>query len=318
MKKQMEILVVDDDPNIRLATVRLFGKAGYAVAEAANGTDALRLIHEIHPDLVLLDIVLPDADGMELAEMIKSSPQTDESFVILISSKKVSTRDRVHGLTIGADGYLTRPISNRDLLAHVDAFFRIKAMEKALREDKENLRITLEAISDAVVTADHAGRIVTLNPAAEKLCGWTREQAHGMPFAEIFQLLDETTLQDREDLARQVLQEGKILQMTRPTLLVSKTGKKIPVTNSGAPIRSTTGAVVGIVLVFQDVTMQRQKEKEILQLNDELEQKVAEKTRELRERVAELERYHDATIQREFRVKDLRDEIKRLKNKDNK
>lgn len=112
---------------------------------------------------MVLDIVLPDADGMVLAEKIKSLPHIDTPFVILASSQKISPEDRIRGLGIGADGYLTRPISNRDLVAQVDAFFRIKTFEKKLQEDKENLRVILESIGDAVVTTDQAGKIKELN-----------------------------------------------------------------------------------------------------------------------------------------------------------
>jgi len=130
VKTGLNILVVDDDPDIRFATVRLLRKAGYLVAEADTGEMGLCLVRETHPDLVLLDVMLPDKDGYEICRIIKTDEELKNTYVILISGKKTWSDDQSEGLEIGADGYVARPVSNRELLARVQSMVRIIRAER--------------------------------------------------------------------------------------------------------------------------------------------------------------------------------------------
>jgi DNA-binding response OmpR family regulator len=126
----LNILVVDDDPDIRFATVRLLGKAGYSVTEADTGEKGLCLVRQTHPDLVLLDVMLPDTDGYEICRIIKTDAELKDTYVILLSGKKTGSDDQSEGLEIGADGYVARPVSNRELLARVQSMVRIIRAER--------------------------------------------------------------------------------------------------------------------------------------------------------------------------------------------
>lgn len=130
VETDLNILVVDDDPDILFATARLLRKAGYPVAEAESGVTALRRVREIHPDLVLLDVVLPDTDGYEVCRTIKTDEKLKNTYVILLSGSKTGTDDQSEGLEIGADGYVARPVSNRELLARVQSMMRIIRAER--------------------------------------------------------------------------------------------------------------------------------------------------------------------------------------------
>lgn len=136
MAEDVTILVVDDDPHMLRAHVRLLGKAGYRVLEAANGRDGLCLARESEPDLILLDVVLPDISGVEVCRRIKADEALVRSFVVLLSGLKTASDAQAEGLEAGADGYIVRPISNRELLARVEAFLRIKRTEDTLREQE--------------------------------------------------------------------------------------------------------------------------------------------------------------------------------------
>src|SRR5690348_4738044 len=103
------ILNVDDDPTGRDALSRILRASGFDVIEAATGVEALRLIHK-GPDLVLLDVILPDENGFEVCRRIKADPATASTPVLMISGIAVDPQDRVQGLEGGADGYLTKPI----------------------------------------------------------------------------------------------------------------------------------------------------------------------------------------------------------------
>lgn len=127
------ILVIDDTPEILVSTTRLLTSVGYAVLTAVTGVEGWRLAQEQHPDLILLDIVLPDVDGVELCQQMKSDVQIQQALIILLSNIKITSADQSKGLEQGADGYIARPIANRELLARVAAYVRIKRTEDALR-----------------------------------------------------------------------------------------------------------------------------------------------------------------------------------------
>ncbi len=126
----LNILVVEDDPDIRFATVRLLRKAGYSAAEADTGEMGLHLVRETHPDLVLLDVMLPDLDGYEICRTIKMDQDLKNTYVILLSGSKTGSGDQSEGLEMGADGYVVRPVSNRELLARVQSMVRIIRAER--------------------------------------------------------------------------------------------------------------------------------------------------------------------------------------------
>jgi len=130
MNQDIKVLVVDDDPDVLFATSRIVQTAGYAVFEVSSGTACMETVKEIRPDLILLDVVLPDAYGSELCRQIKSDPAYKGIFVVLISGEKTSSTEQADGLEVGADGYIARPISNRELKARVNAMVRILVAER--------------------------------------------------------------------------------------------------------------------------------------------------------------------------------------------
>lgn len=112
----MKILIVDDEPNILLSLDFLVRKAGYEPFLARNGKEALSLLQDTKPSLVLLDIMMPDVDGYQLCQHIKSQP--DAPKVIFLSAKSRET-DISLGYTLGADAYVTKPFSTKFLLQEI-------------------------------------------------------------------------------------------------------------------------------------------------------------------------------------------------------
>jgi CheY-like chemotaxis protein len=148
MENHMKILVTDDDPQLVLLTSSVLTRAGYEVLEARTGKEGLEMVHAHHPDLVLLDVMLPDMKGSEVCRRIKADPGLPGTFVILLSGVEVSSEFQAKGLNIGADGYIVKPISNKELVARVQAMERIKRAEDALREkekEQEKLISKLQA-----------------------------------------------------------------------------------------------------------------------------------------------------------------------------
>ena len=150
MKSNHRILVVDDDPRILQATVRVLSDAGYDVIEAKDGTECLQLIPLEKPDLVLLDVILPDLEGTEVCRKIKEDPEIEHPYVILLSGVRTSPDRQADGLDLGADGYIARPVTNRELLARVASILRIKHAEDALREEKQNAQRLVAELTAAL------------------------------------------------------------------------------------------------------------------------------------------------------------------------
>ncbi len=118
----MKVLIVDDEPNILMSLDFLMRKEGYEVFVARNGTEALESIQNHLPDVVLLDIMMPDVDGYEICRFIKSNPETKNSKVIFISAKSKES-DIKKGYEIGADFYITKPFTNKQIVNKVKELF---------------------------------------------------------------------------------------------------------------------------------------------------------------------------------------------------
>jgi DNA-binding NarL/FixJ family response regulator len=147
MNQKITILVADDDPDVRYGAVRIIRSAGYRVLEAATGADCIRTAKAHRPDMILLDVVLPDIMGTEVCRRIKADPFFDGMFVILTSGLKTASRHQTEGLETGADGYIARPVSNRELIARVNAMVRIlKGERDRLHKNVTKKNIALDVL----------------------------------------------------------------------------------------------------------------------------------------------------------------------------
>lgn len=123
MVKIPKILVVDDEENIRALVRFNLEKAGYQIMEASNGKNALEIIAEDRPDLIILDLMLPVIDGLDVCRKLKGSLITSAIPIIMLTAKSDEV-DRVIGLELGADDYLTKPFGPRELIARIKAVLR--------------------------------------------------------------------------------------------------------------------------------------------------------------------------------------------------
>lgn len=133
---------------------------------------------------------------------------------------------------------------------------------RRVTESREVFRVTLRSIGDAVITTDTEGRITYLNEVGESLTGWSYQDALGQPLERVFPIINEITRQPVENPAMRALREGVVVGLANHTLLIKKDGKECPIDDSAAPIRDELGYVSGCVLIFRDVSAQRQIERE--------------------------------------------------------
>jgi PAS domain S-box-containing protein len=132
-----------------------------------------------------------------------------------------------------------------------------KQAEEELRQSREWLKITLRSIGDAVIAADASGRITFLNPVAVTLSGWPIKEALGQPVQNVFRIVDEQSGRPAENIVESVLREGFIVNLANHAALIARDGREIPIEDSAAPIRDGAGNIIGVVLVFHDVTEKR-------------------------------------------------------------
>ena len=133
----------------------------------------------------------------------------------------------------------------------------LRQLTNQLAEQHELLRVTLQSIGDAVITTDAESRVTWLNPAAERMTGWLAGEALGRPLVQVFHIVNEETRQPTENPVASCLAQGKIVCLANHTVLISRNGEEFGIEDSAAPIRKPSGELLGVVLVFHDVTEQR-------------------------------------------------------------
>ncbi|MGH8215839.1 MAG: PAS domain S-box protein [Rhodanobacteraceae bacterium] len=153
-----------------------------------------------------------------------------------------------------AVGEPTPPNSNADVTQDSPS-------EASLRHERNILEVTLASIGDGVIVTDAAGHVTFLNPVAEQLTGWSLSEARNATFAEVFRIVNEHTGAPVDHPVAKVIESGGVVGLANHTVLINREGRRIPIDDSGAPIRRE-GALVGIVVVFRDVTERRRSESE--------------------------------------------------------
>jgi PAS domain S-box-containing protein len=141
---------------------------------------------------------------------------------------------------------------------------RSRRAELEAREARGSLETTLKSIGDAVISTDASGRVVFMNPVAERLTGWTLVDARGQALPEVFRIVNEHTRETVEGPVEKVLREGGVVGLANHTVLLARDGREIPIDDSGAPIKDSHGHTTGVVLVFHDISEHKLAEAERL------------------------------------------------------
>lgn len=157
-----KVLVVDDDADIRDLVRELLERAGYQVADASNGREGLRVLYEMRPDLVLLDVNMPELDGWATLDRIRD---LSEAPVIMLTAR-TGELEKVRGLKAGADDYVTKPFGRQELLARVEALLRRRGAARELTDSYVDGFLSIDFMQRQVVVD---GRLVSLTPLEFKL-----------------------------------------------------------------------------------------------------------------------------------------------------
>ena len=266
------------------------------------------------PDLVIADLVMPTMDGYEFVRQLRADPAIAHTLVIFCTATYQQSEAWSLAEACGVHQILTKPAEPEAVLRCVaealtpaavlsqplaseefhkehlrvltDKLFKeVQALEREVAERKQlerhsskaDLRSDPDQHWDGVIAADPTATLTFINPVAETLTGWPTQEAKGRTLEEIFHIINEETRQPIESPVEKVLREGKVLELTNHTLLISRNGKEIPIAVSGAPIHSKSGHMRGVVVVFHDITERKQAEAVLIRAKEAAE--VADRTK---------------------------------------
>ncbi|MFA6053963.1 MAG: response regulator [Thermodesulfovibrionales bacterium] len=297
----LKILCVDDDPDLLQINTAILRNAGYEVTEAVTGEECLRITKERRPDLILLDVMLPDMSGFDICRQIKEAPELLGTYVMLISGMEISSASQVKGLDAGADGYITRPLPVQEFLSRISAIIRIQKTEAALRKSMEQYKTLVETMNEGLGVTDENCLNIFVNENLCAMLGHAKDDIIGRPLTHF---LDDANKKIYEE---QILKRKAGVSASYELVLTKKDGQKVQAIVSPKPIFDDNGDFKGSFAVLTDITGRKRAEEEIKRLNEELEQKVVERTIRLQVLSKRLLEVQEA--ERRYIARELHDEI---------
>jgi len=271
--RKARIMIVEDESIVALEIKDRLLSLNYEVVNVvSSGEIALLKAAESTPDLILMDIMIKgNMDGIETANIIKKKYDIPAIFLTAYSDEKTIQRAKISE----PYGYLLKPLQERELRTTIEMALYKHRTEQALKHSQKWLSTILNSIGDAVIATDAEERIRFMNPIAERITNWKQEEALGEKFSEVYRVRDETTNEAIENPATKVIREGIIVGMANHTVLLTKDERKVPIEDTASPIRDENGEIIGIVVIFHDVSERHGKEEQIRKLSSAVEQSPA-------------------------------------------
>jgi PAS domain S-box-containing protein len=284
------ILIVDDERHNRELLEVMLAPEGFQLLTAANGEEALAMVEQQPPDLILLDIMMPGMDGYQVAAKLKGSNGTKHIPVIMVTALD-DRNARMLGLSAGAEDFLTKPVDRAELSVRVRNLLRLKAygdyydrysqmleaevasrtadlIERAKTLEGQAVVLTeqaalLDLAQDAIVVQDMHSRILFWSRGAELLYGWLSKEAVGRETCDVFK----TEFAEPTDRMRQGQWEGEAIHYKRD-------GTRVIVASRWALQRNADGAPVRILTINTDITERKQADAELLLLTGREEARI--------------------------------------------
>ncbi|MDE3217981.1 MAG: PAS domain S-box protein [Nitrospirota bacterium] len=261
------VLVVEDNPDLVIGLQDLLHHDGYAVTVAGTVAGAIELVRAHRFNAILLDLGLPDGDGLEV---LKETQRRDPSLPVVIVTAHISTDRTVGSLTEGAFAYLTKPYHHEELrqtlrraIGVKDLAVKVERVQHLLSESEDRFRSLVESATDAIIVANGQGLIVSWNRSASKLFGYTGEEAIGKPLTIImpqrYRLAHEQGLSRMESTGK-----GRVMGSVIELHGLKKDGTEFPIELSLATWRNTENTYYSGII--RDISERKKTEQALAQL----------------------------------------------------
>ena len=286
------ILNVDDNVAARYVKSRVLKQAGFDVLEAVNGREALDRARAEKPDLILLDVKLPDINGLEVCRRLKTEPDTSSILVLQTSASLVDSMHRVEALDAGADSYLVEPIEPQELVANVKALLRLRRAEEAHREVQSALgesearfRQLAEAISDVFwIVGTREARFLYVSPAYAR--HWQRDERRLL--ADAGSWFEAMHADDRARMRERFLRLADSDGYEEEYRILGAAGEERWIAERAFPIRDAQGRHFRFAGIAQDVTLRKRAELLLIEADRRKDEFLAMLSHELRSPLAPI------------------------------
>jgi PAS domain S-box-containing protein len=258
------ILIVEDESIVAEHIRRNLEHLGYSVSSVvSSGEKAIEEVEVKVPDLVLIETVLQGKmNGIETANQIRSRFNIPVVYLTAYSDEKTLERAKI----TEPFGYIIKPFNERELHINIEIALYKHKMERELKEREQWLTTAIKGLGEAVIAIDKKGIIKIMNPFAEALTGWKREDALGKSLTTVFNIISEETDKQIENPITKAIREDIFYGLAEHTVLITKEGMKIPVDIIGSTIKDDRDSIIGIVLNFCDI-IERKRVDEALQIS---------------------------------------------------
>jgi hypothetical protein len=280
------VLITEDDKVSAKFLQESLKSLKYNVVDIAQtAEEAIKLAGIHNPDIVIMDINLPgDVDGIEATKRIRTIHKIP--VVYLTSHSDTDTLERA--LTTEPNGYLLKPFKKQELFTVIEMALYRDTLEKKLKANEQFLALTLECIGDGLITTDNNGNITLINKEAEKLTGFSIKEVRGKNIFQIYPVAIEDSkeiFKSFDDLLKFYFSE----EQNKDLILTLKDKTVIPISQTIAPIKDEDNNIKGYIITFRDISLMKKAQITLRRINEELEERVAQRTVELRNKNFELE-----------------------------
>ncbi len=218
-------------------------------------SDGLERLRAGDIDAILVDLFLSDSQGIATFDQLFAVVPQTPILALHATDNHMLAKETMQR---GAQGHLSKDYFSNSLVPHsLRNIIQRKAVEESLFIERTRAEITLNSISDAVISTDMAGNIDYLNTAAENMTGWLKEEARGYPIREVMRIINSETYNPVSNPVELVLQQDKPMTLATDSILIRRDGNEVAIEDSAAPIHDSNGRIRGAVIVFHDVTPAR-------------------------------------------------------------
>ena len=250
------VLIADDNADMRDYLSHLL-EDEYRVHAVCDGLQAVEAARQLQPALVLTDVMMPGMDGFRVLRAIRGDPSLSMTPVILVSAR-AGEESRVEGLEAGADDYLVKPFTARELLARVSGHVKMALLRKEALEAQRYLAAIVESSDDSILSIDLNGIIMSCNEGAERLFGYSADELIGQPIT----LVIPPELHDDERMIRAKIGCGEKIHHFE-TVRLTKSGEKLDVSLTISPMKDAAGRIVGVSRVARDISERKRSERSL-------------------------------------------------------